>query len=288
MTYASHPYDSDIIPLHDAAYVPYEFHHLCANTSRGLKGRLCNGGIVLVVCERQTADVSINGVPKTLIGGSALLCRICGVGEWRVRVCDDSSCVYVAAMDRSWISTLPFVEDNKFRQLCGDFVLFSENDEYELPVSTAISDTLRSLVAFEADEMSELLRNVKATELLCNLKQAESNKDSGSDTLSIRDTRSVQRARLILDASLENPPSLRDLARSVGSNEKKLNHGFRALFEKSVHGYLKDKRMQESYRLIKEGRENISVVAAMVGYTPSHLSYQFRRTYGISPSEMKN
>ena len=205
-----------------------------------------------------------------------------------MRVCDDSSCVYVAAMDRSWISRLPFVENKKFRQLCGDFVLFSENDEYELPISTAISDTLRSLVAFEADEMSEFLRNVKATELLCNLKQAENNKESGSDTLSIRDTRSVQRARLILDASLENPPSLRDLARSVGSNEKKLNHGFRALFEKSVHGYLKDKRMQEAYRLIKEGRENISVVAAMVGYTPSHLSYQFRRTYGISPSEMKN
>ena len=84
--------------------------------------------------------------------------------------------------------------------------------------------------------------------------------------------------------NLCNPPSLIDLARQVGLNERKLKQGFRHVFGNSVFGYLHDYQMQQAQRLLLAEKMTVAGVAARVGYTsPTGFCAAFRRKFGINP-----
>ncbi|MGD1913743.1 MAG: helix-turn-helix transcriptional regulator [Rivularia sp. (in: cyanobacteria)] len=96
----------------------------------------------------------------------------------------------------------------------------------------------------------------------------------------------IHRARDILRSRLENPPSSLELAQLVGVSDRTLRRGFRELFDTTVFNYLKQKRMEQAERLLREGNRSVAEVANLVGY--SHLGLfagVFKRHYGISPRE---
>ncbi len=98
------------------------------------------------------------------------------------------------------------------------------------------------------------------------------------------DMERIQHARGILCSDLENPPRLRDLARSVGINHGKLNMGFRKMYGTTVFGYLRRMRLLEAKRLIDQGDMNVTEVALSVGYNslPS-FSKAFSEYFGRPP-----
>ena len=97
------------------------------------------------------------------------------------------------------------------------------------------------------------------------------------------DLERIYQARQILQSNLQTPPSLLDLARQVGLNDRKLKEGFRQAFNTTVFGYLTQQRMEKACQLLVQQR-SVAAVAASVGYaSPTAFSSAFRRKFGVTP-----
>ncbi|MBE9157483.1 helix-turn-helix transcriptional regulator [Nodosilinea sp. LEGE 06152] len=97
------------------------------------------------------------------------------------------------------------------------------------------------------------------------------------------DLERIHQARQILQSNLQTPPSLLDLARQVGLNDRKLKEGFRQAFNTTVFGYLTQQRMEKACQLLVQQR-SVAAVAAIVGYaSPTAFSGAFRRKFGMTP-----
>ncbi|MEG4284948.1 AraC family transcriptional regulator [Microcoleus sp. A006_D1] len=95
----------------------------------------------------------------------------------------------------------------------------------------------------------------------------------------------IHLAREILVARLENPPSLLELAQSVGVSDRTLQRGFKEMFGKTAFSYLRDKRMESAEQLLRQGNITITEVAHRVGYSePRRFAEAFKRRFGITPS----
>ena len=103
-------------------------------------------------------------------------------------------------------------------------------------------------------------------------------------SLTSDDLERVKVARDILVDRLCHPPSLIELAHQVGLNDRKLKQGFRYLFDTTVFGYLRDRRMQQAQLLLRSCDVTIAQVAIQVGYrNPEAFSTAFRRAFAVSP-----
>lgn len=96
----------------------------------------------------------------------------------------------------------------------------------------------------------------------------------------------LKEARDIIISQMIDPPSLKTLAKLVGTNEFKLKVGFKSVFSNTVYGYLADYRMEHARKLLTVDKSRIKEVAAQVGYSnPSHFIAAYKRKYGITPKQ---
>jgi len=94
----------------------------------------------------------------------------------------------------------------------------------------------------------------------------------------------IVHAKEILLQQMDNPPSLLELARKVGLNDRKLKQGFRQVFGTTVFGCLHHYRLEKARSLLQETNLAVVEVARKVGYTSlSAFSSAFRKKYGINP-----
>ncbi|MGN7414065.1 helix-turn-helix transcriptional regulator [Paenibacillus sp. SAF-068] len=102
------------------------------------------------------------------------------------------------------------------------------------------------------------------------------------------DIRKLHTAREIMEACMVDPPSLLALSRQVGLNDFKLKKGFKALFGSTVFEYLRQVRLDNAMKLLRNQDNNVTEAAIAVGYSNvSAFSQQFYRKFGVKPSEMK-
>lgn len=157
-----------------------------------------------------------------------------------------------------------------------------------LPMGPALFRLFDEVAGCDARGSSRPLRlEALGLELLAALiDRIEESADAASPHLTAHDRDRLERARRILLARLDDPPSLHALARAAGINEFKLKAGFRALFGSPVYAYLRDQRMEEARRLLLARRHTVTEVAARVGYAnPSKFAAAFRRRFGVSPTD---
>jgi AraC family transcriptional regulator, transcriptional activator of the genes for pyochelin and ferripyochelin receptors len=110
-----------------------------------------------------------------------------------------------------------------------------------------------------------------------------------SPTLKKDDIERLHQAKKLLTCDLNNPPSLLELARQVGLNDRKLKQGFRQVFSTTVFGYLYDYRMEQARQLLTDTQMTISAIAHRVGYkNPGDFSTAFRRKFGSAPRTYVN
>lgn len=103
-------------------------------------------------------------------------------------------------------------------------------------------------------------------------------------TLTREDIETIYEAKDMLLNRIQNPPSLMELARKVGLNDRKLKQGFRQVFGTTVFGYLHDYRLEQARFLLEDPDIAIAQVAKKVGYSNlSAFSTAFRKKYGINP-----
>lgn len=95
----------------------------------------------------------------------------------------------------------------------------------------------------------------------------------------------VCHAKEILTRDLEFPPTLFELAGSVGLSHAKLNRCFREVYGTTVFGFLRQARLEQARFLLEEKQINVTEAALSVGYSSlSSFIHAFSNHFGIKPS----
>ncbi|QZE15325.1 AraC family transcriptional regulator [Halosquirtibacter laminarini] len=98
----------------------------------------------------------------------------------------------------------------------------------------------------------------------------------------------IHEAKDILLSNLNNPPTIKELASTVGTNEKKLKYGFKEVFENTIFGYLFDYKMELALTYLKDRDRSIVEIANLCGYEyASHFSTAFKRRFGVAPMQYR-
>lgn len=96
----------------------------------------------------------------------------------------------------------------------------------------------------------------------------------------------IKAARDIIIRDLLDPPSIRNLAREVGTNEFKLKVGFKSMYGATVYAYLWEYRMQRARKLFDLRNLNVKEVAHQIGYSnSSHFISAYKKKFGITPKK---
>lgn len=136
----------------------------------------------------------------------------------------------------------------------------------------------------------QIYLEAKCLELIAlKLDQLAQNQPTSTEAITLKpdDIERIHYAREILMQHLENPPSLLELARQVGSNDCTLKKGFRQIFGTTVFGYLQQQRMEWARSLLLDRSLKVRDVAQRIGYRcPSRFSAAFKRQFGMTPKEM--
>ncbi len=94
----------------------------------------------------------------------------------------------------------------------------------------------------------------------------------------------VRAAAELLAQNLESPPNVAELARRVGLSETTLKRGFHQVFDTTIFGYLRTRRMERAHAALQSGAATVLEAAALVGYSnPSNFAAAFRRQFGVNP-----
>lgn len=96
----------------------------------------------------------------------------------------------------------------------------------------------------------------------------------------------VTEAARLLAASLENPPSIRELARRVGLGPTRFHALFKASVGLTPRDYVGRLRLAEAQKALAGSAEDITELALRLGYPSSqYFATVFRKHTGLSPTE---
>lgn len=141
------------------------------------------------------------------------------------------------------------------------------------------------LTANVMPEMRRVFMHAQAMSLLAaELSYLYQEKPKASMRVTARDKTIAQLARDILNDEFQNPPSVAELAKRVGTNQFKLKRLFQHFFNNTPYGVLLDSRMNKAYQLLASTRCQVSVAADFVGYShANNFSAAFIKHFGIAP-----
>lgn len=98
----------------------------------------------------------------------------------------------------------------------------------------------------------------------------------------------IHEAKGILLSDLDDPPSILELSRNVGINDKKLRYGFKKIFNQTIYGCLFDYKMDLARKLLLDTDKLILEIADECGYDyASHFTTAFKRKFGLTPLEYR-
>ncbi|MBC9795888.1 helix-turn-helix domain-containing protein [Sinomicrobium weinanense] len=129
-------------------------------------------------------------------------------------------------------------------------------------------------------------------------KRAEQNKKihnhhSSKNTLRIvlnnSDLKKIGQVQEYIVNKLDEPNfSLKELARTLGTNEFKLKYGFKQLYGTTVFRYLQEERLRKASLLVQHSKLPLKNISEMTGFkTAQHFSRVFKGKYGYSPSKFR-
>lgn len=94
----------------------------------------------------------------------------------------------------------------------------------------------------------------------------------------------VEKAKLVLLDRMQDPPTLEELARTVGCSSFYLSRQFAQAGGLTMQQFLRQIRMERAAELLRTGTCNVTEAALEVGYNSmSHFSSTFHETFGCCP-----
>jgi len=102
------------------------------------------------------------------------------------------------------------------------------------------------------------------------------------------DKEKIIAVRDLINERLGDPPSLSQIARTVGINEYKLKRGFKEIFNTTVFGYLTEQRLLLAYQYLMDTRKTAAEISFELGYsTPQHFNNVFKKRFGLTPDSIR-
>lgn len=117
---------------------------------------------------------------------------------------------------------------------------------------------------------------------------ASTQKDKVEDIeLKGNDDQLMERIMKSVNANISDPDyNVESLAKDVGLSRAQLHRKMKEMTGLATGKFVRDIRMQQAGRLIREGRVNVSQVAYSVGFSDqAHFSTVFKTYFGMTPSE---
>lgn len=94
-------------------------------------------------------------------------------------------------------------------------------------------------------------------------------------------------ARLAIEQNIDQPQTIKELARKVAMNECYLKKGFKALVGKTIHEYQQGLRIAKAKELLQQQNVSVTEVANTLGFSSiSHFSTAFKKATGMKPCEL--
>lgn len=103
-----------------------------------------------------------------------------------------------------------------------------------------------------------------------------------------QEPRAVALAKELLASQLSEPPSLEELAAAVNLSPFHFARVFRRATGLPPHAWLRQRRLEQARTLLRSGCSALSVAMQLGFADQSHLSRQFKQTYGVSPGEYRS
>jgi len=95
----------------------------------------------------------------------------------------------------------------------------------------------------------------------------------------------VNAAVTYLANSLANPPELKELARKVGTYEKRLSRAFKEVRGKTVFEFVRDERLRVARHLLLDTFLSVTDIADELGFSSAaNFATAFRKEHGVTPS----
>lgn len=132
------------------------------------------------------------------------------------------------------------------------------------------------------------LRNKTMETILYVVEELKKKQEQKYATLDDEDIKRIKKSRLILENSIHEQITIAILAKKVALNQSKLKSGFKMIFNKTIHEYLKDIRLKKAIEYLKTTNYSIKEISLMVGYTnQGSFSYAFSNRYECSPKDIQ-
>ncbi len=130
--------------------------------------------------------------------------------------------------------------------------------------------------------------HAKSMELLCIIVSTfDQLSDRASASYSQREIEQFRIAQKIVASEFTPPPTIKQVAHRVGTNESKLRQGFHALYGETIFSHRNRRRMEFAMKLILAG-EHVGRVSEEVGFAhQSSFATAFRSYFGASPKSYR-
>jgi AraC-like DNA-binding protein len=98
----------------------------------------------------------------------------------------------------------------------------------------------------------------------------------------------ILKAKDILLANIQSPPTIQQLALQVGINQCYLKKGFKNLFDITIFSFIQEQRIVKAKLLLTQTQEPIANIAERLGFSnSSNFTNAFKNITGLSPSEIR-
>ena len=98
----------------------------------------------------------------------------------------------------------------------------------------------------------------------------------------------IHEIKNLIDAHIDKDHLLDDLARKSGLHTRKLNLGFRSLFNKTIYAYVREQRLHAAHEKIETTHRQLKLIGRVAGYRSySNFSTAFRTYFGITPVSLR-
>ena len=158
-----------------------------------------------------------------------------------------------------------------------------ENGKINFAQQLILSELTNSKIY--SGKLQELFMEAKILELLCCT--FTQNSIQNDNNLCDDDIKTLQKAKRILLSDIQNPPSIKELARLCATNDFKLKSDFKRYFGTTIYGMLQDERLSVAKELLRSNDISVKEAAKSVGYASApHFAKIFREKFSILPTQL--
>jgi len=160
----------------------------------------------------------------------------------------------------------------------------------QLPMSALMLEVAMKLINNSfTGALGLVYREALALELLCiAVESFRSSSVTSIEEYTERELRCLHAAREILMRQFASPPTIGQLARSVGMAGSPLMKSFKVLFGETIFDFSLRCRMQHALTLLRDQHRSVALTSEAVGYGhPTSFATAFRRYFGIRPIDVR-